>query len=133
MEVHFPTKNIHDNSYCRMFVELYRDKFTPLKPNGSKITYLLSLQSSGDKSKRLIEWGYRSFYPEQLYKDIINNTNFKTIKFSRFNMHGDVLLKAETTLNWNRATTIWYLNPYDYSLSFVTLYTTGKVYDNDKE
>lgn len=132
-EPHFPTHGIHNDEYNKKFVELYRHEFKNPSIAKGKIGYLFKYNEKGDKSSKLTEWGYSSYWPEYLEKDIMKNTDFKTVKYDRMSIskdgkHGYLIVKAITWLNNHRTTTCWEVHK-DYTLTFTTLVPNGGIYD----
>ncbi|MCQ3914388.1 MAG: hypothetical protein MJ201_01005 [Mycoplasmoidaceae bacterium] len=105
-EPHFPTQGIHDEEYNKQFVELFRHKFEKPSIPENKCSYLMSSNATHDKSGFLRSIGYSKYSLFELNDDILKNTDFATIKYSRMKQGGYLLGKALTNLKGYLVTTI---------------------------
>jgi len=120
---HFPTEGIHEEGYCKEFIQCLRDFLIKPEYRESKMNYLLTFHLKNDKSKFLNNIGYYRYNYKELFHDLCKKTLRHTLNFSKFS-HGAVLLTAKTILKGKEVTTIWKLEE-TLSLTIVTLIPGG--------
>lgn len=122
IKFHFPKYRVHDDEYCDYFATYAKNHITRVDGNVNKARFFLTYRpNGGDKSKFLKSLGYCESDYEKLNSDIVNNTNFKTLKSSRLKEYG-LFCEAKTTLRGATITTVWRLNE-DLSLRLITMIT----------
>lgn len=120
---HFPIEGVHEENYCRDFVQCIRFDIREPIYNQSKMDYLLSFKEKNDKSRFLESLGYSKDRPNKLFYDICANTKRSTFEFSRFS-HGELIVEAQTILQGKLIKTIWKIEK-NLDIAFVTLIPGG--------
>jgi len=127
--VSFPNYKWNDKEYCDLYIKFFNEqkniKRTIEMP---KMKYLLSFREKDDKSMFLKEkLGYDE---NQLYNDINNNTDFKTMLFSDLNEYGLKVvactkLKSQLDGKEYLVSSVWQITK-DHNIRFITLYPGGE-------
>ncbi len=120
---HFPTFGLHDDEYCRLFVQFSRKAVKRFKVDEMKIVYLLKPRERDDKSKFLHALGYSIDGVEELRADIHCGTTIDTLMFKEFSKFG-IKCEAKTVLKGKIVTTAWMLEN-DFTIRLITLIPGG--------
>ena len=124
--IRFPTKEIHDQEYCEIYISYIKNRLKDCIVPQPKIKYLLTFSVVSDKSKFLKRIGYNTENSiRDLMSDITLNTNFKTLKFVRYYPDGKLGCTATTILNNYKVNTIWAIDKNNKA-QLVTLIPGGK-------
>lgn len=123
VKFHFPVEGVHEEDYCRDFVESIRSDLKEPIFIESKMNYLLTYREKDDKSKFLKALGYSENKPRELFHDICVNTRLDSIEFSRFS-HKEMLVEGKTILKGKIVKTIWKIEK-DLAIKFVSLIPGG--------
>lgn len=123
VKFHFPIENVHEEDYCRDFVQCVRNDIKTPIYNSSKMKYLMSYQQNHDKSKFITSLGYSPNRPQELFYDICVGTKRDTIEFASFS-YGALLVEAKTIINGKLVKTIWRLEK-NLDISLITLIPGG--------
>ncbi len=120
----FPTYGVHDSDYCDIFVKYSRERVKGILIDERKAIYLLTYKTKDDKSLFLNKLGYSEKEKEKLLDDIRDNTEIKTLTFSRLE-EKCLKCEAETILKGNIVTSIWELKE-NLEIRFITLIPGGE-------
>lgn len=110
------------------FINYIKTKQTAKILSQNKIDYLFTPLVSGDKSSFLNMLGYNK---EELFTDILNNTDFSFMMFDDINKYG-LIVKAPTKLISKKdgknyyVTSIWMFDNDNKTFRFITLHPGGK-------
>ena len=120
---HFPIQNVHDEEYCRDFLNAIKGSIKALICRKSKIDYLLPFKEKDDKSVFLNRLGYTRLNSEKLFDEIFKGVQIDSLKYVRFSF-GCFMCKAKTRIQGKLVTTVWVLEK-NLTLRFVTLIPRG--------
>lgn len=120
----FPTYGVHDVDYCDIFVKYSRARIKGVLIDERKAVYLLTYKEKDDKSLFLNKLGYNENEKDKLLDDIRDNTDIKTLTFSRFE-EKCLKCEAKTILKGNIVTSIWELKE-NLEIRFITLIPGGE-------
>lgn len=125
MTYHFPILGVHDEEYYSLFLRhiKYSNMLRASNIDINKCRWLLTYHENNDKSLFLAKIGYDFGDIEKLKSDIINFTDFNSLRLPVLTMYGLKCI-AKTILNGYIVSTVWQIED-DLSIRLITLLPGG--------